>query len=196
MKKKLLTISAVLIGVLILLFSFINSNSATSEPALTKDEIKDIVSEQYAGEISTPILRNKNNEPVYHVDVAHDENIYHIKLNGISGEVITIDKEVNKEVNKDNKKETSNESQKENKQSNQEQAEEKDKIKSDNIIISQKKVSKIALEQFSGVIDDIDLEDKNGRLIYEVEIENGEREAEIIIDAYTGEVIFVEIDEN
>lgn len=192
MKKKLLTISAVLIGVLILLFSFINSNSATSEPALTKDEIKDIVSEQYAGEISTPILRNKNNEPVYHVDVAHDENIYHIKLNGISGEVITIDKE----VNKDNKQETSNESQKENKQSNQEQAEEKDKIKSDNIIISQKKVSKIALEQFSGVIDDIDLEDKNGRLIYEVEIENGEREAEIIIDAYTGEVIFVEIDEN
>lgn len=192
MKKKLLTISAVLIGVLILLFSFINSNSATSEPALTKDEIKDIVSEQYAGEISTPILRNQNNEPVYHVDVAHDENIYHIKLNGISGEVITIDKE----VNKDNKKETSNESQKENKQSNQEQAEEKDKIKSDNIIISQKKVSKIALEQFSGVIDDIDLEDKNGRLIYEVEIENGEREAEIIIDAYTGEVIFVEIDEN
>lgn len=192
MKKKLLTISAVLIGVLILLFSFINSNSATSEPALTKDEIKDIVSEQYAGEISTPILRNKNNEPVYHVDLAHDENIYHIKLNGISGEVITIDKE----VNKDNKQETSNESQKENKQSNQEQAEEKDKIKSDNIIISQKKVSKIALEQFSGVIDDIDLEDKNGRLIYEVEIENGEREAEIIIDAYTGEVIFVEIDEN
>lgn len=138
MKKKLLTISAVLIGVLILLFSFINSNSATSEPALTKDEIKDIVSEQYAGEISTPILRNKNNEPVYHVDVAHDENIYHIKLNGISGEVITIDKE----VNKDNKKETSNESQKENKQSNQEQAEEKDKIKSDNIIISQKKLVK------------------------------------------------------
>lgn len=192
MKKKLLTITAVLIGVLILLFSFINSNSATYEPALTKDEIKDIVSEQYAGEISTPILRNKNNEPVYHVDVAHDENIYHIKLNGISGEVITIDKE----VNKDNKQETSNESQKENKQSNQEQAEEKDKIKSDNIIISQKKVSKIALEQFSGVIDDIDLEDKNGRLIYEVEIENGEREAEIIIDAYTGEVIFVEIDEN
>lgn len=46
------------------------------------------------------------------------------------------------------------------------------------------------------MIDDIDLEDKNGRLIYEVEIENGEREAEIIIDAYTGEVIFVEIDEN
>lgn len=192
MKKKLLTISVVFIGVLILLFSFINSNSETSEPALTKDEIKDIVSEQYAGEISTPILRNKNNEPVYHVDLAHDENIYHIKLNGISGEVITIDKE----VNKDNKKETSNENQKENKQSNQEQAEEKEKIKSDNIIISQKKVSKIALEQFSGVIDDIDLEDKNGRLIYEVEIENGEREAEIIIDAYTGEVIFVEIDEN
>lgn len=60
--------------------------------------------------------------------------------------------------------------------------------------ISQEKAIEIALKQFSGVVDDIDLDREDGRLIYEIEIESPEGEAEIEIDAYTGEVLVVDID--
>ena len=63
-------------------------------------------------------------------------------------------------------------------------------------VLSIEEVSKIALQQFSGEIDEIELDEENGRLIYEIEIERGEQEAEIEIDAYTGEIIVIEIEED
>src|SRR5699024_1310456 len=62
-------------------------------------------------------------------------------------------------------------------------------------VLSISEVSNIALSHFSGSIDDVELEDEDGRLYYEVEIERDEQEAEMKIDAYTGEVIVIEIEE-
>lgn len=64
-----------------------------------------------------------------------------------------------------------------------------------NPVISKQEAVEKALEQFSGNVDDIDLEDEDGRLYYEIEIERGDLEAEIMIDAYTGEVLIIEIDD-
>lgn len=63
-------------------------------------------------------------------------------------------------------------------------------------VISVDEAIKIALNEFPGEVDDVDLEREDGRLIYEIEIERGDKEAEIEIDAYTGEVILIEIDED
>src|SRR5690625_5087573 len=52
----------------------------------------------------------------------------------------------------------------------------------------------IALSKFTGQVTEVEVEEEDGRLIYEVEIESGEEEAEIEIDAHTGEVIVIEID--
>lgn len=62
-------------------------------------------------------------------------------------------------------------------------------------VISQDEAINIALAQFSGEVDDVDLDEEDGRLIYEIEIERGDLEAEIMIDAYTGEIIIMEIDD-
>src|SRR5690625_2492647 len=70
------------------------------------------------------------------------------------------------------------------------------KNKTKEAIISIEEAKRIALEEFSGKIDDIDLDIEDGRLIYEVEIERGDEEAEMEIDAYTGEIIVIEIDED
>lgn len=64
-----------------------------------------------------------------------------------------------------------------------------------NPVISKREAVQKALEQFSGDVDDVDLEDEDGRLYYEIEIERGDLEAEIMIDAYTGEVLIIEIDD-
>ncbi|SDO34517.1 PepSY domain-containing protein [Alkalicoccus daliensis] len=62
--------------------------------------------------------------------------------------------------------------------------------------ISQEEAAEIALEEFPGEIDDIDLEEQNGRLVFEIEVENdaSDQDADIVIDAYTGEILSVEID--
>lgn len=71
----------------------------------------------------------------------------------------------------------------------------KNKHKKNQPIISQEEAIQIALNEFSGKVDDIDLDEEDGRLIYEIEIERGDLEADIEIDAYTGEVILIEIDD-
>lgn len=73
---------------------------------------------------------------------------------------------------------------------------EKGKHSSMHTVISVEEAKKIALKAFPGEIDDIDLDKEDGRLVYEIEIEREDQEAEILIDAYTGEIIIMEIDED
>lgn len=62
-------------------------------------------------------------------------------------------------------------------------------------VISRDQAINIALKQFSGRVEDVELDDDDGRLIYEIELENKRGdEAEIEIDAYTGAVLVVDID--
>lgn len=62
--------------------------------------------------------------------------------------------------------------------------------------ISEEEAVEIALNEHEGEVDDVDLEQRDGRLVFEIEIENDETgiDADIIIDAYSGEVLSVELD--
>jgi uncharacterized membrane protein YkoI len=63
--------------------------------------------------------------------------------------------------------------------------------------MTEEEASEIALSEHPGEVDDIDLEEDNGRLVFEIEIENDSTgvDADIVIDAYTGEIISVEYDD-
>ena len=54
----------------------------------------------------------------------------------------------------------------------------------------------IALTEFQGKVTEIELDKDDGRLMYEVELKNETHEAEIEIDAKTGEIIEVEVEED
>lgn len=62
--------------------------------------------------------------------------------------------------------------------------------------INQEEAERIALEEHPGEVDDVDLEERDGRLVYEIEIDNEDTgiDAEIIIDAYSGEILSIERD--
>lgn len=63
-----------------------------------------------------------------------------------------------------------------------------------NITVEESK--EIALERIPGTIDEVELENEDGYLFYEVEVDAaGGDEYEILIDAQTGEVIDVEGDD-
>lgn len=55
----------------------------------------------------------------------------------------------------------------------------------------------IALEAFPGSVEEVELENEDGYLVYEVEIEGEDGiEYEVIIDAETGEIVAVETDDD
>ncbi|HOF94768.1 MAG TPA: PepSY domain-containing protein [Clostridia bacterium] len=51
-----------------------------------------------------------------------------------------------------------------------------------------------ALEQVMGQVTEVELETEHGRLVYEVEIVTDFGKYEVRVDAYTGEVLDVELD--
>lgn len=63
-----------------------------------------------------------------------------------------------------------------------------------NTVISTNKAKEIALNEFSGTVVGIELDDDDGHIRYEVEVKSSSNEAKIEIDAYTGEIIVLEID--
>lgn len=242
----------VIISISILITGLFYSNYAQSEPSLTENEVKDIVSDQYPGKITDLNLKNINNQSVYEVLVTHENSKYNIKIDRHSGEILDIirksvavkenknkeapkkdiKKQTDKQTNntppkteenpKQSKKQEKNEQVKNEKETAvkedkreeeheanvpKEQPKTTEKPKKEHksapkeptdtkeTVLSISEVSNIALSHFSGSIDDVELEDEDGRLYYEVEIERDEQEAEMKIDAYTGEVIVIEIEE-
>lgn len=213
-KKKLTIVTGVIIAAGVLVVGLFHSGTAQMGPSLTKADVKNLVSKQYPGEIKEPVLKTEANRPVYEVEISTNEKDYDLKLDGHSGDTLNI-KATNKNTaqakqhhkkdnngNKENKKNKENKENKKNNEKHNNQAKEKEQNKQaeeqkeTKTVISTEEAAKIALQQFSGEVDEIELEEEDGRLIYEVEIERGEQEAEVEIDAYTGEVIVIEIEED
>lgn len=60
--------------------------------------------------------------------------------------------------------------------------------------ISAAKAQEIALKEVPGTVISSELDEDDGRLIYEIEIKSDKKEAEFEINAYTGEIIVMSID--
>src|SRR5690625_7151329 len=88
--RKLMITFGVIISISILITGLFYSNYAQSEPSLTENEVKDIVSDQYPGKITDLNLKNIDNQSVYDVLVTHENSKYNIKIDRHSGEILYI----------------------------------------------------------------------------------------------------------
>src|SRR5690625_1697398 len=79
---------------------------------------------------------------------------------------------------------------------NEDEKQKEKETKSTNTVIDVNKAIDIALAKFPGTVDEVELDEEDGRLVYEIEIEGNGEEAEFEIDAYTGEIIVIEIEED
>src|SRR5690606_31020132 len=71
-----------------------------------------------------------------------------------------------------------------------------DKNTSKKNIISKDEAKNIALKKAGGKVEEIELEKENNKLIYEIEVENGQYEYEFRIDAVTGKILSMERDQD
>lgn len=214
MKKKLVLVFVGTVAIIVLGLGIFNSSPSQAEPGMSVYEIKEVVLTQYPGEITDVVQGTEFNRPVYEIEIAGDERAYDLKLDGDTGEVLDItEKELNdsshlvleeKENTSENSKgNESNDKKKagsEKKEIAKKNEKEKSKDPKNNSkykgIISPEEAIEIALDEFPGKVDDIELDKEDGRLIYEIEIERNDMEADLEIDAYTGEIIVIEIEED
>ena len=60
-------------------------------------------------------------------------------------------------------------------------------------ILSTDEVKKIALQEVvDGTVDEIELENKSGKVVYEVEVKKNDIDYDLYIDVYSGEIISVD----
>lgn len=136
------------------------------------------------------------------MEVTQDQGVYSLKLNGDTGQVIDL---TAVEKTATNNKEDDTEKQENTAEENPEADDsESDEGKTENksnkqttendAMLTHEEAKEIALKEFPGKITDLELDSDDGVYIYEIEIVNGEDEASIEINAYTGNVVMIEID--
>lgn len=216
MNKKLVLIISAVVGIFVLGFGIYQSDASEADPKLTIDDASQMVTDQYPGTITEIELDKENNKDVYEVKTVSNGVQYKIYLDANTGEILTIkDKTLNNkeemnlqnsDVEKNNSKEKGakskpfnkhhNKSNKENKNNCPDcpLSENKNKDSTYETLIDAKKAINIAQNEFIGIVTELELEKDDGKLIYEVKIKDGKEEAEIEIDAYTGEVLVIEIE--
>ncbi|GAB3791194.1 PepSY domain-containing protein [Virgibacillus kimchii] len=206
MKKKISMIAAIVIGAAVLGIGIYQSDAVHGEPDLSQEEVRDIVKSQYPGEITEIILESGAQTAVYEVKLEYDGNGYTLRIDGNNGEVLDMqEEELPEPREKDGTNDASSDqnrsnSEQEDAQEQQEPEKEDEQEKEDETpsgersTIDTEEARNIALNEFDGIVTSLELDEEDGRLIYEIEIERGDHEAEIEIDAFTGEILVISID--
>lgn len=175
----------------------IQSISATSDDGqLTTKEIREIVLDKYPGEVEEIELERENGKLVYEAELKGPKGEYEVKLDAFTGEVVNLkEKAPQTSQNDDVSQQTNNEA---NEQANDNKSTRSDGKPSENseqspspIRISIDQAAEIALQEVPGTIKEME----SDVITYEFEIETDSGEAEIEIDALTGEIIMISWDD-
>lgn len=193
--KKAGIILAILAVVIVIVIVFFTGNSRAE--ILSDEEVREIVTGQYPGDITE--LSFDSQTAAYKVKVETDKQTYEVLVDGESGEVQSIEQTASKtkEEKRGDKEQEPPAKEKQTAEAESpenEQEEKSGEVEKTNAMLSQEEIKEIALGEFQGTITELELDEDDGRMLYEVEIEKNDDEATIEIDAYTGQVIMVEID--
>jgi len=135
---------------------------------LSHDEVKKIALQEVDGVIEDIELEREANTALYEVDIEKDNIDYDLYIDAYSGEIYS--------VNRDDDDDDNNFANYEN-------------------IISQADAIAIAEKAVNGKVVEIELDEDDGLLKYETELRTDRGEAEVDIDALTGDVLEVELDD-
>ncbi|MFD2639741.1 PepSY domain-containing protein [Piscibacillus salipiscarius] len=145
------------------------------------EELEDIVLNKVDGSIEDVELDTRSdNKAYYEVEVLKDEQEYELIIDGYTGKVLKV--------------EGVNHTSKSNGEEQVEVKDDENKSQKNTEPIGKEKAIRLALEVTSGKVSDIELEEDDGQYVYEVEVK-GEKESGVKIDAYTGAIIDIELDD-
>lgn len=157
-----------------------SASSADLDAKLSREEVKEIIQVEYPGAITEFDLEKENGRVVYDMEIKGENVKYDLEVDADTGEVLEV-KEKSYKNNKEQAVKTENKIEN-NTENNTEN------------IISVKEAEEIAQKEFSGTVTEIELDEDDGRYVYEVELREGAQEADMEIDAITGKILELDID--
>lgn len=138
---------------------------------ITVEEAKKIALSEAEGRVESIELERANGNQYYEIDIENGTEDFDIKINALDGKVISFNKERDDDDDND--------------QSEKE-------VYGENIISEQKAIE-IAEKEVNGTMKEIEIDEDDGQILYEVELQTKKGEADVDIDAETGKVLKVEL---
>ncbi|WP_404406962.1 PepSY domain-containing protein [Jeotgalibacillus malaysiensis] len=166
--------------------NFRSVNPAPSEPAelISVEEAKEKALAEYEGVVESIELEKKRDGYVYDIDIDNGDMDYDLDMDASNGEILRVEEERDDDDDDRDDNVTSSDSNGTAGSSNED-------------YISQEEAIEIALAEVEGTLESVELDDDDGRAIYEVEINTGtgdDDDAEFDIDAVTGEILEIDLD--
>jgi len=140
---------------------------------LAMDEAKAIAVKSVGGTVTGIELDRELAGDIYEVEVKSKGFEYDLDIDAKTGKVLRTDKDDDDFDNDDSDDKV---------------------IVSDGKFITEKAAIKIAMKQAKGTVTEIELDDENGRVIYEIDIKDGKYEYDFDVDAISGKVLKFEKD--
>ncbi|GAA0300176.1 putative membrane protein YkoI [Gracilibacillus halotolerans] len=165
----------------------INSDSASAE--LSKEEAMEKIQTQFPGEVVELEFEKEGSKKVYEIEIKGTDRHYELEVDADTGEVLKIEEEVFSGKKASKEQAGSNQAV----QTADDNGDSKNTTKKTDkdSIISVSEVEAIAHDFFDGKIEELELDEDDGRLYYEVEMYSSTHEVELDIDAYTGELLSI-----
>lgn len=204
MKKKWIIPAAVVV-LIVAVFGIYQMQASAGEPEMTIEQARQQAEKQYNATVTEIELDRSGSEPRYDIDLENGEKLYDLTLNGNTGEVISL-KESNRTVTSPNTDQSQasgdDQQQDENKktaddqqQSDKEQTAPSQKQASQaEVKISMDEAIKIATDEVGGSVTDAEFDEEDGLPVYELELKTADDEAEVVINAQSGEIITIAYD--
>ncbi|SHF94460.1 PepSY domain-containing protein [Ornithinibacillus halophilus] len=144
----------------------VNGEKNTTKQILTASEAKEIALSEHDGRIDSIELEYDDGYSYYEVEIENKAAEYDVYVDAYTGEVLGVETD---DINDDYTHSTQD-------------------------MITSEEAIEIALKQVEGKVVEIEFDEDDGRFEYEIELKTDKGEAEITIDAITGEVRELEID--
>ncbi|MER2089731.1 MAG: PepSY domain-containing protein [Sporosarcina sp.] len=153
-----------------------HSLAATPKGLLTIEEAEAIAVKSVDGKVTQIELDREKSGDIYEVEVKSDGNEYDLDIDAKTGNVLRTDRDDNDDDDFDDD-------------------DSDDKvIVSDGKFITKEAAVQIAMKQAKGTATEVELDEDDGRVVYEIEIKDGKYEYDFDIDAISGEVLKFEKD--
>ncbi|MDA3129984.1 PepSY domain-containing protein [Aliibacillus thermotolerans] len=181
--KKFIIATACVVSLGLVAIGIQQFQATAGDASISKEEAKQIATEQYPGTVTEVERERENGKEVYEMEITGDEYKYELKLDANTGKIVKLDEKekVQKQINK-----RSASSEKENNHQQQNDS---------TFPVSMDEAINIALAETGGTVKEAELDDDDGMTYYEIEINSNKGEAEVEVNAYTGEIIQISYDD-
>jgi len=155
-------------------------------PKISEAQAKSIASKAVKGKVTGIEAKKVNGMYVYEVEIQNNGEETDVLVNMMTGKIEGLEKEA---IGKDDEDEKEDD----------EEGLDEDELSQEEISnlkasITEEQAIKIALNRVDGDVTDVEIERKNGREVYAVEIDDDGDEVDVFVDIKTGEIVGTERD--